>query len=247
MEFTRTKMNQRIMLEPTVPDVSSYLINSSIEKGTLEEDREFLDGDALVLIIVGSDSMATTLIMTLAHLAGYPSYQDQIRSELKTISSISDFAAVMELPVLKSVIFETLRLWPPIPSGSGRVVQSGGITIAGQHIPAGITLFAPRFTIARLESCFECATEFIPERWTSKPSMVKDKHGYSPFSAGRYNCVGQRLAMMNISHLIALLISKYNIQSAPGDDGTRTINDMRDNFTMNPGQLDLIFEPRENP
>jgi len=245
MEFTKTKMGERIQLEPTVPDVSSYLISASVEKGTLEEDREFLEGDALVLIIVGSDSMATTSIMTFMNLARYPQYQDQIRSELQSVASISDFAAIMDLPVLKSVIFETLRLWPPIPSGSGRIVPKGGLTVAGQHIPAGTTLFAPRFTIARLESCFARANEFIPERWTTKPWMVKDKHGYSPFSAGRYNCVGQRLAMMNVSHLVALLVSKYNIQFAPGDDGSRTIRDMRDNFTMNPGQLDLVFELRE--
>jgi hypothetical protein len=39
--------------EPPEPDVSSYLIAASVEKGTTEEDRDFLEGDALVLIIVG--------------------------------------------------------------------------------------------------------------------------------------------------------------------------------------------------
>ncbi|PVH73799.1 hypothetical protein DL98DRAFT_430569, partial [Cadophora sp. DSE1049] len=35
------------------------------------------------------------------------------------------------------------------------------------------------------ESCFEQATEFIPERWTTRPEMVIDKRGYSPFSMGK--------------------------------------------------------------
>lgn len=39
--------------EPAVPDVSSYLIADSIQKGTLDKDRDFLEGDALVLTIVG--------------------------------------------------------------------------------------------------------------------------------------------------------------------------------------------------
>lgn len=93
--------------------------------------------------------MATTLITTFANLARYPKYQEQIRSELQSISHISDFAAVIELPILKSVIMETLRLWPPIPTGSGRIVPKGGLTIAEEYIPAGTAIFAPRYTIAR--------------------------------------------------------------------------------------------------
>lgn len=69
MEFTKQSMNKRILVgvrigtrtihlltaqtEPPVPDVSSYLIAASTENGTLDEDRDFLEGDALVLIIVG--------------------------------------------------------------------------------------------------------------------------------------------------------------------------------------------------
>jgi len=62
---------------------------------------------------------------------------------------------------------------------------------------------------------------------------------------GRYGCVGQRLAMRNVSYLTALLVSKYDIEFAPGDDGTRVIADMKDNFTMNPGRLDLVFKLRK--
>lgn len=36
-----------------MPDVSSYLIAASVENGTLEEDLPYLEGDALVLLIVG--------------------------------------------------------------------------------------------------------------------------------------------------------------------------------------------------
>ena len=105
--------------------------------------------------------MATTLINTFANLARYPIYQQKIRSELQTISSTSDFAALLELPVLKSIIMETLRLWPPVPTGSGRIVPKGGLQIAGRYIPAGTAIFAPRYTIARCkcEPCKVCRTD----------------------------------------------------------------------------------------
>ena len=35
-----------------------------------------------------------------------------------------------------------------------------------------------------VESCFERANEFIPERWTDRPEMVKDKRAFNPFNLG---------------------------------------------------------------
>ncbi|KAK0118486.1 hypothetical protein ONS96_011582 [Cadophora gregata f. sp. sojae] len=243
MNFTKDSLRTRMMNEPPVPDIASYLLSASA--GRLEEDANYLDGDALVLNIVGSDQTSTALITLFAQLARYPKYQEQIFQEVQKISSVTDFLAVLRLPILKSVIMETLRLWPPLPTGIGRVVPAGGLTIAGRHIPRGTTIFAPRYTIARLESCFEKATEFVPERWTSRPEMVIDKRAYNPFSTGRYSCVGQRLAMRKISHVTALLISKYTVEFGPDDDGTRCFRDMQDNLTMNPGRLDLVFRLRK--
>ncbi|KAH9217826.1 cytochrome P450 [Leptodontidium sp. 2 PMI_412] len=194
---------------------------------------------------VPCDSMETTLINLFANFSRYPKCQEQILKEIQTLPSILNFSAVLKLPVLKSVIMETLRLWPPVPTGSGRLIPPGGLSIAGKCIPERTVIFTPKYTIARLESCFERATEFIPERWTTSPEMVIDKRGYSPFSTGRYSCVGQRLAMRNISHLAALLISKYTVEFGPDDDGTRFVRDMQDNFTLNPGRLDLIFKLRK--
>ena len=35
-----------------------------------------------------------------------------------------------------------------------------------------------------VESSYEQGDKFIPERWYSKPEMVKDDSGFSPFSMG---------------------------------------------------------------
>ncbi|KAG9232544.1 hypothetical protein BJ875DRAFT_380485, partial [Amylocarpus encephaloides] len=87
------------------------------------------------------------------------------------------------------------------------------------------------------ESTFEQACDFIPERWTSRPEMAKNKHASSPFSQGMpenklpstakitpnlsTSCIGKVLAWKNISYVVALLISKDDVALAPGEDGTR--------------------------
>ncbi len=35
-----------------------------------------------------------------------------------------------------------------------------------------------------VESCFERATEFIPERWYTMQKLIKNKNAYSPFALG---------------------------------------------------------------
>ena len=35
-----------------------------------------------------------------------------------------------------------------------------------------------------VESCFERANDFIPERWYKHPEMVKNKNAFAPFALG---------------------------------------------------------------
>jgi len=42
----------------------------------------------------------------------------------------------------------------------------------------------------------------------------------------------------------ALLVQKYRIRFAPGEDGRRMERDLRDQFTAAPGELRLSFEVR---
>ena len=74
--------------------------------------------------------------------------------------------------------------------------------------------------------------------------MVRDKAAFTPFSIGRYACVGRNLALAELRLVIALLVARYDIAFAPGEDGTRVWRDMKDQFTAAPGKLELVFRPR---
>lgn len=87
-----------------------------------------------------------------------------------------------------------------------RVTPPEGITIGETFIPGNVTISTPLYSLGRretlffprrnfyskryadyeiVESCFEKATEFIPERWSEKPEMVRDKQVFVPFSVGK--------------------------------------------------------------
>lgn len=112
---------------------------------------------------------------------------EKIRAELNPLQgSDGDFSVkdLQNADHLNAVINETLRLHPPVPSGVLRVTPAEGITISGTYIPGNVTVVSPTYTVGRLESAFERASEFIPERWYPKPGMVKKKNSFAPFSLG---------------------------------------------------------------
>jgi tryprostatin B 6-hydroxylase len=88
---------------------------------------------------------------------------------------------------LNGFINETLRLHPPVPSGTLRVTPPEGIMVGETFIPGNITVVSPSYTVGRLDSAFERAAEFVPERWYANPDMVKKQGAFAPFSLGRLN------------------------------------------------------------
>ena len=87
--------------------------------------------------------------------------------------------------------------------------------------------------------------DFLPERWYSEPEKILDHRAFNPFSIGRYTCVGKDLAIAELRFVTSLLISRYDVAFAPGEDGTRCWKEMRDQFTAAPGKLELVFNTRK--
>jgi cytochrome P450 len=96
-----------------------------------------------------------------------------------------------------------------------------------------------------VERLYKEPEHFIPERWYSRPELVVDRKSFNPFNIGRYSCIGKNLALAEIRFVTALLISKYHVSLAPGEDGVRVWKDMKDQFTAVPGKLELVFSPIE--
>ena len=47
--------------------------------------------------------------------------------------------------------------------------------------------------------------------------------------------------MTELRLVVAMLVSRYHIAFAPGSDSTSVMRDLKDQFTANPGKLDLTF------
>ncbi|KAI1100670.1 cytochrome P450 [Jackrogersella minutella] len=227
MQWCRDRISERIQAKVRRLDVSHWLIDASLQKGSLEADREWLNGDAVTIIIAGSDTIAPTLVFAFYELARKHRY---IRScsASKLFSPNGNYK-------------RNSALYPPVPTGGYRQSPPSGMTINDIYIPGNVTIVTPRYPLARLDSSYECADQLVPERWTSRPEMVKDTQGVAPFSQGRFNCVGKSLAMSEMRFVIALLMKKFKVEFWGDDKGEKLFAYLRDRFTAAPGRLDLRF------
>lgn len=103
---------------------------------------EELTSNAFVLIVAGSETTATLLSAATFFLATNPEslakLNDEVRSTFQSEDQI-DILSVQNLKYLSAVLDESMRLYPPVPSASPRMIGEGGDKIIGEFIPEGVS------------------------------------------------------------------------------------------------------------
>jgi cytochrome P450 len=225
-------------------DVMSKLISAARSPSDPNKiDMHYLGGDAMVIIIAGSDTVSIALTFLFYHLAMIPEHVSKLRDELKDVN-ITDNRALQSLVHLNALISETLRLYPPVITAPLRQTPPEGLKIGERFIPGNVTISTPQWSLGRLESSYARASEFLPERWYAGSDMIKDARGYVPFMSGAHSCLGKQLALIELRFVTARLVTQYDFHFAQASNAPETVSDIKDCFTALPGPLRLVFEDR---
>jgi cytochrome P450 len=225
-------------------DVMSKLISAARSPSDPSKiDMHYLGGDSMVIIIAGSDTVSIALTFLFYHLALMPEHVSKLRDELKDVD-ITENRNLQPLVHLNALINETLRLYPPVLTAPLRQTPPEGLKIGEQFIPGNVTISTPQWNLARLESSYVRASEFLPERWYAGSDMIKDARGYAPFMSGAHSCLGKQLALMELRLVTARLVTQYDFRFAKVSNASETVSDIKDCFTALPGPLRLVFEDR---
>lgn len=96
--------------------------------------------------MAGSETTATTLSAATYYLTTHPEILAKVQREIRNTFTNEDEIGLdskKPLPYLQAVIEESLRLFPPAPLPSARVIRRTGEIVADTHIPAGVSACAP--------------------------------------------------------------------------------------------------------
>ncbi|KAI4180677.1 MAG: hypothetical protein L6R41_007075 [Letrouitia leprolyta] len=225
-------------------EIMSHVIDYWRGQDEGKRDMNDLGGDSIAVVIAGSQTVAASLIFATYRLAKHPDWVAKIYNEITQTES-RDPVTLQTMPLLNAFINETLRLHPPVPSAGLRNTPTEGVMVGERFIPGDVTVLVPNYSLGRLESCFERPEEFLPERWCTEPSLVKDKGAFRPFGLGPYGCVGKHLALLEIRVVLTEIVDKYTIEFAPDEDCSIMFGQLQDVFTAGPGKCDLVFSLRD--
>ena len=128
-----------------------------------------------------------------------------------------------QTPFLAAISNETLRLHPPVQSGSGRTIPQEGMTISsGRHsgpnqgetilIPGNALVFVPMYTLHRSPRYWIKPHAFFPEPWTRHSDLILDRGAFCPFSLGAYGCAGKYITLMEIKFVISQPVMDFDVK-----------------------------------
>ncbi|KAG6007056.1 hypothetical protein E4U21_006416 [Claviceps maximensis] len=227
-------------------DIFSWLSNSFESNAlTSEYDKRNFIEELYLAVFAGSDTTAITMTCLCFELARHPDVAAKLRNELHdyfAAHETPDALSLSKAKYLNACIDETLRLYPAIPSGLQRVTPREGLQLGKVYIPGETILHVRTYHLQRDERCFVHPNEFIPERWTTRPELVKNASVMSPFGTGCYACAGRQLALMEIRQVISTIVHQYNLHLAPSQKEEDYLQSLKDFFTIVLPPLEMVFE-----
>ncbi|KAL4605739.1 hypothetical protein ACB092_09G052100, partial [Castanea dentata] len=184
----------------------------------VEEPSSFSSRTINVIVFemftTGTDTTTSTLEWAMAELFHNPETLKKVQAELR--STIDPDKKVQEndienLPYLKAVIKETLRLHPPLPFLVPHMAMDS-CKMLGYNIPKETQILVNVWAIGRDPKTWDDPLVFKPERFM-EPNMVDYKgHHFEfiPFGSGRRMCPAMPLASRVLPLALGSLLHSFD-------------------------------------
>lgn len=188
------------------------MLGSFVRHGLTQEEAE---AEAVLQIFAGSDTTGTAIRSTLLYIISTPEVLSQLRREIDTTKPASPIshAEAKQMPYLQAVIREGLRMLPPVISMQDKVCPAEGDVVSGFRVPGGVTVCFNVMAYQRNHVFAPDPDVFRPSRWlTQPPELVADMDRTVDlvFSAGRYQCLGKNVAMMELNKIYVELLRRFD-------------------------------------
>ncbi|ESQ33655.1 hypothetical protein EUTSA_v10007138mg [Eutrema salsugineum] len=208
LQFHEEYMNERD------PSILHFLLASGDDVSSKQ-----LRDDLMTMLIAGHETSAAVLTWTFYLLTTEPSVVAKLQEEVDSV--IGDrFPTIEDMKKLKyttRVMNESLRLYPQPPVLIRRSLEND--TLGPYPIKRGEDIFISVWNLHRSPLHWDDAEKFNPERWPldgPNPNETNQNFSYLPFGGGPRKCIGDMFASFENVVAIAMLIRRFNFQTAPG-------------------------------
>ncbi|NGO71429.1 cytochrome P450 [Streptomyces boncukensis] len=209
-----------------------------------EHDGPLSDADIrdqlIVMIGAGSDTTANALAFAYWLLAGHPAAEERLHQELDDVlkGRPARFDDLDSLPYTRSVVSETLRLYPP--GWFFTRATTAETELAGRRLPSGTTVLYSPYILHRHPGLFPEPERFDPDRWLPERADGTPRGALVPFGGGSRKCIGEQFALTEMALALAGISARWALRPARGTRLTpRALG------TLSPGPLSMVPRPRK--
>lgn len=174
-----------------------------------------------VIINAGADTTAIALTQIMYLLLRHPKDLERLREELDSALDddevVAPYDKVKNLPFLRAVLDEGLRLLPPTSAGLARRTPPDGAQILDHWIPGDTSVSMTIYSAHRDPEIFPNPESFLPERWMDPEERKRMEPYFIPFTTGARGCIGRNISYLEQTVVMATLIRRYEFV-LPGEE-----------------------------
>ncbi|KAL0368708.1 UNVERIFIED_CONTAM: cytochrome [Sesamum calycinum] len=200
-------------------DILDVLIQLK-EQNVLSSDLTWDHVKAMLMdiFIAARDTSIASTIWTMTALMKAPHVMKKVQIEIRELVGTKgqvDEVDIQNLPYLRAVINETLRLYPPVPLLPRETMEN--CILAGYKIQPKSMVYVNAWAIARDPEYWEDPHTFFPDRFLNSDVDIKGHHfGVLPFGSGRRICPGMFMGLANVELTVANLVYCFDWEVQSG-------------------------------
>lgn len=172
---------------------------------------------SVVALIAGHEPVTNSIIFTSYLLATNNQVQEKLVEEIAQYFSDnpdkSYYEAAQEIEYLDQVFQESMRIYSPAPTLIRRCNKS--CEIGGYQIEKGTYIVAPVYGVHYNEEYWPEPEKFDPERFSKQNKAKQHSCAYLPFGMGPRQCIGMRMAILEVKAILLDILRKYKFVVSP--------------------------------
>jgi cytochrome P450 len=174
--------------------------------------------EVATLMLAGHETSSSTLAWALYLISNAPDIQDRARAEVRAVlgERPPEFQDMKRLGLVRNIIRETLRLYPPVPFMTRDLACPQ--TMRGRELKPGTMLYLSPWILHRSEKNWKHPNDFDPDRFDREETAEAQRSAYLPFSMGPRVCLGAAFAMQESTLILAELIRRFRFSPVEGCD-----------------------------
>ena len=194
--------------------LSMLLFARDDNTGEAMSGRQVRD-EVMTMLLAGHETSAMALTWAWYLLSIHPEIEHRLHEELDSVlgGRIPGFDDLSQLPHVRMIVDETLRLYPPAWGVERQSIDED--EIGGFRIPKGVQLFVSSYATHRHPDFWESPDLFDPERFLPERSKERPRFAYYPFGGGPRKCIGSNFALMEMQLILATLAQRYRLAVVP--------------------------------